>query len=116
MSGHPAYPPPCRGRANETLILLVAGLFSMVRHGAAPGRSGRRRHARRPAHPLLRTGPGFRPAGLFDREKGRPMKVFEEDGSNGSRITNHIIRRVLRGTADFQPEKAEAFGRATATR
>ena len=31
---------------------------------------------------------------FFDREKGRPMKVFQEDGSAGPRITNHIIRHI----------------------
>ncbi len=50
---------------------------------------------------------------FHDREKGRPMKVFEEDGSNGPRITNHIIRRIYEEPQISSPKKAEAFGRAT---
>lgn len=50
---------------------------------------------------------------FFDREKGRPMKVFEEDGSDGPRITNHIIRRIYEEPQISSPKKAETFGRAT---
>lgn len=50
---------------------------------------------------------------FFDREKGRPMKVFQEDGSNGPRITNHIIKRIYEEPQISSPKKAEAFGRAT---
>lgn len=50
---------------------------------------------------------------FFDREKGRPMMVFNEDGSNGPRITNHIIRRIYQEPQISSPKKAEAFGRAT---
>lgn len=50
---------------------------------------------------------------FYDREKGRPMKVFEEDGSDGPRITNHIIRRIYEEPQISSPKKAEAFGRAT---
>lgn len=49
----------------------------------------------------------------YDREKGRPMKHFDEDGSHGPRITNHIIRRIYDEPQIGSPKKAEAFGRAT---
>ena len=50
---------------------------------------------------------------FFDRERGRPMKQFEEDGSHGPRITNHIIRRIYEEAQISSPKKSEAFGRAT---
>lgn len=50
---------------------------------------------------------------FYDREKSRPMKVFAEDGSNGPRITNQIIRRIYEEPQISSPKKAEAFGRAT---
>lgn len=50
---------------------------------------------------------------FFDRDKGRPMKLFAEDGSNGPRITNVIIRRIYEEPQISSPKKAEAFGRAT---
>ena len=48
-----------------------------------------------------------------DREKGRPMKVFVEDGSHGARITNHSTKRIYEEPQISSPKKAEAFGRAT---
>ena len=50
---------------------------------------------------------------FYDKEKGRPMKVFQEDGSHGPRVTNHIIRRIYEEPQISSPKKAEAFGRAT---
>ncbi len=50
---------------------------------------------------------------FFDRENGRPMKVFLEDGSSGARITNHIIKRIYEEPQISSPKKAESFGRAT---
>lgn len=49
----------------------------------------------------------------YDREKGRPMKVFVEDGSDGARITNHVIKRIYEEPQISSPKKAETFGRAT---
>lgn len=49
----------------------------------------------------------------YDRDKGRPMKHFAEDGSPGPRITNHIIQRIYEEPQITSPKKAEAFGRAT---
>ena len=49
----------------------------------------------------------------YDREKGRPMKVFEEDGSDGARITNIVIKRIYDEPQISSPKKAETFGRAT---
>jgi hypothetical protein len=48
-----------------------------------------------------------------DREKGKPMKLFEEDGSDGPRVTNHIIRRIYEEPQISSPKKADAFARAT---
>ena len=50
---------------------------------------------------------------FYNRERGQPMKLFEEDGSNGPRITNFIIRRIYEEPQISSPKKAEAFGRAT---
>lgn len=50
---------------------------------------------------------------FYDRDKGRPMKLFAEDGSNGARITNAIIRRIYEEPQISSPKKAEAFARAT---
>lgn len=50
---------------------------------------------------------------FYDRDKGRPMKLFAEDGSNGPRITNVIIKRIYEEPQIASPKKAEAFGRAT---
>ena len=49
----------------------------------------------------------------YDREKGRPMKVFVEDGSDGARITNIVIKRIYEEPQISSPKKAETFGRAT---
>ena len=50
---------------------------------------------------------------FYDKEKGRPMKVFVEDGGDGARITNIVIRRVYEEPQISSPKKAESFGRAT---
>ena len=49
----------------------------------------------------------------YDREKGRPMKIFVEDGSDGARITNLVIKRIYEEPQISSPKKAETFGRAT---
>ena len=50
---------------------------------------------------------------FYDREKGRPMKVFVEDGSDGARITNFVVKRIYEEPQISSPTKAETFGRAT---
>lgn len=50
---------------------------------------------------------------LYDRDRGRPMKLFAEDGSNGPRIANAIIRRIYEEPQIASPKAAEAFGRGT---
>ncbi len=50
---------------------------------------------------------------FYNRDRGRPMKLFEEDGSDGARITNHIIRRIYEEPQISSPRRAETFGRAT---
>ncbi len=49
----------------------------------------------------------------YNRERGQPMKLFTEDGSDGARITNHIIKRIYEEPQISSPKKAETFGRAT---
>lgn len=50
---------------------------------------------------------------FFDREKGRPMRVFPEDGGAGPRITNHIVRRIYEEPQISSPKKVDAYSRAT---
>jgi hypothetical protein len=50
---------------------------------------------------------------FYNRDRGRPMKLVDEDGSDGARITNHIIKRIYEEPQISSPKKAEAFGRAT---
>ena len=50
---------------------------------------------------------------FYNRDKGRLMKLFDEDGSDGARITNRIIRRIYEEPQISSPKKADAFGRAT---
>lgn len=50
---------------------------------------------------------------FYNRERGQKMKLFDEDGSDGARITNHIIRRIYEEPQISSPKKAESFGRAT---
>ena len=50
---------------------------------------------------------------FYNRERGQPIKLFEEDGSDGARITNHIIKRIYEEPQISSPKKAETFGRAT---
>jgi hypothetical protein len=50
---------------------------------------------------------------FYNRDRGRPMKLFEEDGSDGPRITNVIIKRIYEEPQISSPKKAETFGRAT---
>lgn len=49
---------------------------------------------------------------FYDRDRGRPMKQFVEDGSNGPRITNEIVRHIYAEPQISSPKRAEAFGRA----
>ena len=50
---------------------------------------------------------------FYNRERGRPMKLFDEDGSDGPRITNIIIKRIYEEPQISSPKKAETFGRGT---
>ena len=50
---------------------------------------------------------------FYNRERGQEMRLFAEDGSDGARITNHIIRRIYAEPQISSPKKAETFGRAT---
>lgn len=50
---------------------------------------------------------------FYDREHGRPMKLFAEDGSRGPRIANHITRRIYAEPQIAARRHAETFGRAT---
>ena len=50
---------------------------------------------------------------FYNRDRGSPMKLFDEDGSDGPRITNIIVKRIYEESQISSPKKAEAFGRAT---
>jgi hypothetical protein len=50
---------------------------------------------------------------FYNRERGQKMKLFDEDGSSGARITNLIIKRIYEEPQISSPKKAETFGRAT---
>jgi hypothetical protein len=50
---------------------------------------------------------------FYDREKGRPMKLFVEDGSDGPRISNAITRKIYEEPQISSPKKAEAYARST---
>lgn len=50
---------------------------------------------------------------FYDREHGRPMKLFAEDGSRGPRIANQITRRIYAEPQIATRRHAETFGRAT---
>jgi hypothetical protein len=48
----------------------------------------------------------------YNRERGQPIKLFSEDGSDGARITNVIVKRIYAEPQISTPKKAEDFGRA----
>lgn len=48
---------------------------------------------------------------LNDRDKGRPTKQYDEDGTPGPRIANEIIRKVYAEPGISSPKRADAFGR-----
>ena len=48
----------------------------------------------------------------YNRERGQPIKLFAEDGSDGARITNVIVKRIYADPKISSPKKAEEFGRA----
>jgi hypothetical protein len=50
---------------------------------------------------------------FYNRDRGRPMKLFDEDGGDGARITNYVIRRIYEEPQISSPKKAETFGRGT---
>ncbi|MDR0776179.1 MAG: hypothetical protein LBE81_06020 [Azonexus sp.] len=50
---------------------------------------------------------------LYSRDGGTPMKLYEEDGSNGPRIINVIIRHIYAEPKIATPQQAETFGLTT---
>jgi hypothetical protein len=50
---------------------------------------------------------------FYNRDKDRPMKLFNEDGSDGARITNAVIRGIYADPKISTQLQAENFGRAT---
>ncbi len=48
---------------------------------------------------------------LHDRDKGRPMKGYPEDGGPGPGIANAVTRHVFDEPQISSPKKAETFGR-----
>lgn len=50
---------------------------------------------------------------LYDRDHGRPMKRFSEDGGAGAPIANHIIHHIYAEPQIRSPKTADAYSRAT---
>lgn len=48
---------------------------------------------------------------LHDRDRGRPMKTYPDDGGPAAAIANAIARRVFEEPQISSPKKAETFGR-----
>lgn len=48
---------------------------------------------------------------FYNRVGGRPMTLFTEDGSDGPRIINTIIRQIYADKTIVTPNQAETFGR-----
>jgi hypothetical protein len=48
---------------------------------------------------------------LRDRDQGRPPRVFPEDGSDGARIGNGLVRKVYSEPGISSPKRAMALGR-----
>ncbi len=49
---------------------------------------------------------------LKDRERGRPARVYPDDGGPGPAIANAIVRKVYDEPGISSPKRAETFGRA----
>ncbi|MDR2838430.1 MAG: hypothetical protein LBV49_07710 [Azonexus sp.] len=50
---------------------------------------------------------------LYNRDRGSPVKLYAEDGSNGPRIVNVIIRHIYADKKIATPPDAESYGRKT---
>lgn len=50
---------------------------------------------------------------FHDREQGRPIKLFNEDGSRGPVITNAIVRGIYADPGISGTKQAEAYARKT---
>ncbi|MDR2187412.1 MAG: hypothetical protein LBE62_05075 [Azonexus sp.] len=50
---------------------------------------------------------------LYNRDRGSPIKLYAEDGSNGPRIVNVIIRHIYAEPKITTPQDAETYGRQT---
>ncbi len=48
---------------------------------------------------------------LHDRDRGRPMKAYPDNGGPAAAIANAIARRVFEEPQISSPKKAETFGR-----
>jgi hypothetical protein len=49
---------------------------------------------------------------LYDRDKGRPMKIAADDGELVTHIANTVIQKVYAEPAISSPKRANTFGRA----
>lgn len=49
---------------------------------------------------------------LNDRDKGRPMKQYQEEGADEPKLANEIIRAVYGEPQVSSPKKAMTYGRA----
>lgn len=48
---------------------------------------------------------------MYDRDKGRPIKLYEEDGTSAPRLANEVIRQVYDEPQISSSRAAMAIGR-----
>lgn len=91
------------------LILLAALLAPSLGHAQAAVDESYPDHA---THRFCERMTDIALDALRARDRGKPMKLFEEDGADGTRIGNLIVRRIYEEPQISSPKKAQAFGRA----
>ncbi|MBL8420876.1 MAG: hypothetical protein JNK92_09595 [Dechloromonas sp.] len=97
----------CRGLASRALLVLSSALpqAHAATHGDGMPDAQKVRFCERVRD--------FAVQAYYDREKGRPMKVFVEDGSDGAHITNVVIKRIYDEVRISSQKEAETLGRDT---
>lgn len=96
------------------LVAALAALAVLPGAAAAHGHPG----AIDPAHPeawkykLCGEMSSVAIQALHDRDRGRAMKRYDDDGSLPPRLANAIIGKVYDEPGIASPKRAETFGRA----
>jgi len=55
----------------------------------------------------------FAKTAFYEREQGRPIRLFTEDGSDSLRITNIVIKHIYDDPKISSASQAELLGRST---